>query len=181
MLLRVACLLFSLVAFTGCPGLSDKTSKTEDIAKQAKERAKELEKDLRDRGAKLGVTIKGNVETVNGRIKHDSRRYAALVSLDGTSITDDDLKLIVEYHQVLNQGHVRDQRSRKPIRGIGLLKLDNTGITDAAIPHLKQLSGLNTLTIRNTTISEQGLRELRDSLGKSGTRIVDRESKVNAK
>jgi hypothetical protein len=50
------------------------------------------------------------------------------------------------------------------IKGLHLLALDETGLTDSAVLHLKKPANLKTLTLRGTAIGDAALGELRNGL-----------------
>lgn len=90
-------------------------------------------------------------------------------------MTDEDLKHVVDYHDVLQTGLLQDTSTEwhpGSAESIGVLKLDNTSISDAGVSQLKKLTDLQELSISGTKITQEGVQKLRDALGKQGTEIV---------
>jgi thiol-disulfide isomerase/thioredoxin len=103
------------------------------------------------------------VEAMGGTIAHDKNlpgNPVVEVDLSGSTVTDDDLRLV---------GNLAELRT---------LNLHRTGISDAGVEHLKGLRHLTTLTIGNTRITNAGLKALTaleqlELIGLHGTRIND--------
>jgi len=68
------------------------------------------------------------------------------ISLDGASITDDDLALFADFTVV------------------EILSLSDTPITDAGLPHLYHLDRLETLSLVGTNVTSDGVAKLQAAL-----------------
>ncbi|PHS00949.1 MAG: hypothetical protein COA78_23200 [Blastopirellula sp.] len=66
-----------------------------------------------------------------------------VISLEGTSISDDDLALFEDFNFVQ------------------ILTLNDTQITDAGLSHLEQLTQLESLSLVNTQATEAGISKLK--------------------
>ena len=69
-----------------------------------------------------------------------------VISLDSTSITDEDLTVFNDFDFV------------------EVLSMSNTQITDAGLAHLKKLGKLKTLTMIDTKVTPDGVADLRTTL-----------------
>jgi hypothetical protein len=102
------------------------------------------------------------------------------LSIDQTSITDQGVahlsSLIKLYQLDIRYSQITDE-SLKHIKSLSTLRVlaisHNPGITDNGLVHLKQMTGLTLLTVGGTSISKDGVEELRHALPKC--RIYDNQ------
>jgi hypothetical protein len=161
---------------SGCSGKTEGDSgEMEQETAKAEKKAEAAWSVLSARGAKTALQVTGNVESVNGKVTVDTRQYRLVIDLSGTAMTDEDLKHVVDYHDVLQTGLLQDTSAEwhpGSAESVGVLKLDNTSISDAGVSQLNKLTDLQELSVSGTKITQEGVKKLQDSLGKQRTEIV---------
>lgn len=114
---------------------------------------------LENLGMEIYYASTGEVEWYNGRKVRDSRQRRRILVLSGDQINDDALIHLVTFNQGLQEFGAHN---------LEVVILSDSAISDAGIPHLLKLTGMQELRVANTKMSEQGIATLRETLGKHG-------------
>ncbi len=116
------------------------------------------------------------IEALGGRVTRDEKlpgRPVVGVHLDGTTVTDADLKNLKELKGLGSLGLADTQitdsglKDLKELKDLWRLDLTSTQITDAGLKDRKELKGLKSLCLAGTKISDAGLKDLRQALPKT--------------
>jgi Leucine-rich repeat (LRR) protein len=110
------------------------------------------------------------IKKLGGKVRLDGEGNVVEVNLEGTQVTDDDLrflkalmdlrKLDLEETRITDAGLVH----LKVLTKLEELDLEETRITDAGLEHLRGLTNLRKLSLDDTRVTAKGVRVLQEAL-----------------